>query len=229
MRAATCALFFLSAAFFAGSASAYDPYDPKNCNGAGWDDRRSLVVARVTANPRVNFVKSPYDDDFKAEACPAAAASCRKQAFLVTGDLVLMGATSGDFTCVSYQSPQSTTQIWAKGWLPTAALTPVRPMAPTKRSDWVGAWVHPGGGVKIREGEGGKLRIEAEMTVPTARDFHNDAFSAQVAAQNDAIDLLDGDECRVRMQRVGPWLVVDDNGGCAGAGVSFTGLYRRTK
>jgi hypothetical protein len=33
--------------------------------------------------------------------------------------------------------------------------------------------------------------------------------------------------CRVRMQRVGPWLVVGDNGGCGGAGVSFTGLYDR--
>jgi hypothetical protein len=29
------------------------------------------------------------------------------------------------------------------------------------------------------------------------------------------------------MQRVGPWLVVEDNGDCGGAGVTFTGLYRR--
>ena len=31
------------------------------------------------------------------------------------------------------------------------------------------------------------------------------------------------------MQRIGPWLAVVDNSGCGGAGVSFTGLYRRTK
>ncbi len=229
MRAAVCALFLLSAALIAGSASAYDPYDPKNCNGVDWDDKRRLVVAGVTASPRVNFVKSPYDDDFKAEACPATATSCRKQSFLVTGDLVLAGRTDGDFTCVSYQSPLATTQIWAKGWLPTAALTPVRPKSPTKSSDWIGAWFHPGGGVRIREGEGGKLGIDAEMTVPTARDFHNGAFRAQVVPQKDAIDFADGEACRVRMQRVGPWLVVEDNGGCGGAGVSFTGLYRRTK
>jgi hypothetical protein len=27
------------------------------------------------------------------------------------------------------------------------------------------------------------------------------------------------------MQRIGPYLLVEDNGGCGGAGVSFTGLY----
>jgi hypothetical protein len=36
-----------------------------------------------------------------------------------------------------------------------------------------------------------------------------------------------GDRCHVRMQRIGPWLLVEDNGGCGGAGVTFTGLYRR--
>jgi hypothetical protein len=41
-------------------------------NGVDWDDKRALIVAKVTAQPRVNFIKSPYDDDFKAEGCPAA-------------------------------------------------------------------------------------------------------------------------------------------------------------
>lgn len=38
----------------------------KNCNGADWENNLGLVVSKVTS-PRVNFVKSPYDDDFKAE------------------------------------------------------------------------------------------------------------------------------------------------------------------
>jgi hypothetical protein len=29
------------------------------------------------------------------------------------------------------------------------------------------------------------------------------------------------------MQRVGDWLMVEDNDGCGGAGVMFTGLYHR--
>jgi hypothetical protein len=31
------------------------------------------------------------------------------------------------------------------------------------------------------------------------------------------------------MQRVRPWRLVEDNGDCGGAGVTFTGLYRRDK
>jgi hypothetical protein len=40
---------------------------------------------------------------------------------------------------------------------------------------------------------------------------------------------MDEEGCRVRMQRIGPWLLVEDNGGCGGSGVTFSGLYRRKK
>jgi hypothetical protein len=95
----------------AGSASAYDPYDPHNCNGLEWDNKRALVVRKVTAKPRVNFIKSPYDDEFKAETCPAATEACRRKSYLVTGDLVLVGKTQSEFTCVAYQSPLAKKQI----------------------------------------------------------------------------------------------------------------------
>src|SRR5258708_39728647 len=61
------------------------------------------------------------------------------------------------------------------------------------------------------------------MTLPTARDFHNGDFKAQVAPQNDTIAFADdgsnyGEGCQVRMQRIGPWLAVVDNSGCGGGG-----------
>jgi hypothetical protein len=33
----------------------------------------------------------------------------------------------------------------------------------------------------------------------------------------------------VRMQRIGTRLLVEDNSGCGGAGVSFLGFYRRKR
>ena len=234
MRTTAICLLFLNALLFAGSASAYDPGDPKNCNGVDWDDRSPWVIARVTAKPRINFVKSPYDDDFKAENCPAVTDACRKNSYLVTGDLVFVGRTDGAFTCINYQSPLAKKQNWATGWLPGAALTPVARMSPTKSSDWIGTWYHPGGPIEIRRGAGGKLHVEGGMTVPTARDFHNGAFEAEVTPQSDMLEFVDdgsnyGSGCHVQMQRIGPWLLVGDNGGCGGAGVTFQGLYRRTK
>lgn len=231
MRKTAICLLLLNT-LIAGAASGYDPNDAKNCNGVGWDNKSPWVIAKVTAKPRVNFVKSPYDDDFKAESCPAETAACRKNSYLVTDDLVFVGESSGAFTCVNYQSPLAKKQVWATGWLPSAALTPVGRMSSTKASDWIGKWYHPGGPIEITQRAGGKLHVEGGITVPTARDFHNGEFKADVALKDDMLDFFDdgsnyGEECHVQMQRIGAWLVVGDNGGCGGAGVTFQGLYRR--
>ena len=219
-----------------GSASAYDPYDPRNCNGIEWDDKRVLVVQKITAKPRVAFIKSPYDDDFKAETCPADTNACRRNSYLVTGDLVLTGKTRGAFTCISYQQRA---QTWATGWLPSAALKPVPPMASPQIADWLGRWRHPGGSVEITRGAGGKSHIEGVMLVPVGQSTHNGVLDAKAIPQGDTIAFVDdgsmpfettgAGECRVRMQRIGPLLMVEDNDGCGGAGVTFSGLYRRTK
>ncbi|HRE22601.1 MAG TPA: hypothetical protein PKW21_16460 [Rhabdaerophilum sp.] len=42
-------------------------------------------------------------------------------------------------------------------------------------------------------------------------------------------DETDRSECRARLQLVGRYLVVEDNVGCGGANVSFTGVYIRLK
>lgn len=230
MRAMILALV-LTALLLARSAAAYDANDPANCNGVDWDDKRPLAVAKVTAQPRVNFIKSPYDDDFTAASCPAATAACRKATYLVAGDLVLLGRARSAFTCVDYQSPLAKKQVWNRGWLPSAALSPVAPTPSPAPADWIGTWYHPGGSVEIKSGRGGKLHVEGEMTVPTAHDFHNGDFHAEVAPGSDTLTFTDagnyGDECKVRLQRIGAWLLVEDNDGCGGAGVTFTGLYRR--
>jgi hypothetical protein len=149
MRAKTIGLV-LSAVLYAGSAAAYESDDPNNCGGAEWDANLTIAVAKVMAQPPVNFIKSPYDDDFKASSCPADTEACRKKAYLVTGDLVHLGKTQGDFTCVSYQSPLAKKRGETSGWLPSAALTPVGPMQSPKASDWIGTWDHPDGSIAIR-------------------------------------------------------------------------------
>jgi hypothetical protein len=231
--------FVAGVVLMAGPAAAYDAYDPNNCNGVEWDDKRPQRVQKVIAAPRVQFIKSPYDDDFTATACPADTEACRQKSYLVTGDLVLAGKTQGAFTCATYQSPLAKKQVWTRGWLPTSALATVEPMATPKRSDWTGTWVQPGGEITIAGGAGGPLSIEGEMIVPTAKDVHTGELKASAMPASDTIAFVDDGstpfdkteegECRVRMQRIGPWLMVEDNSGCGGAAVTFTGLYRRTK
>ena len=226
----------LGAILMAGPASAYDAYDQKNCNGVDWNDKQALVVSKVIAKPRANFIKSPYDDDFKASSCPADTQTCRKKSYLVTGDIVLTGKTRGAFTCVLYQSPKAKKQIWTTGWLPSTALEPIKPMPSPKMFDWLGTWSHPGGDIEIKQDQGGKLSVVGEMIMPTAHDAHTGEIAAKVTPGKDTIAFVDdgstpfekdGGECRVRMQRIGSWLMVEDNEGCGGAAVTFTGLYRR--
>jgi hypothetical protein len=236
MRAGLIALL-LSLGLYA-PASAYDANDPANCNGIAWDEMRPLIVAKVVAQPRVNFVKSPYDDDFKAASCPAASEACRKPSYLVTDDLVLVGGTRGDFTCVSYQAPRAKSQRWTTGWLPSAALAKVEPMPEPAPADWLGSWEHPGGGLAIKKAADGKFSIEGDQVVPAGRDLNNGSIHARAAPKDGIIAFVDdgstpferpnqGDECRVRLQRIGPSLLVEDNNDCGGSGVSFTGLYHR--
>ncbi len=231
-------LLALAALLFATPASAYDADDPANCVGAEWDDAHPLIVAKVTASPRANFVKSPDDDDFKADACPAATPACRKKSYLVTGDLVLAARARGGFTCVAYPSPAGKKPTWTRGWLPSSALRPVAPMAEPGLPDWVGSWDQPHARVEIKQGGiGGRLQIEGIAAFQGARDVHTGAIDAQVMPGKDTIAFLDDGwlpfetKCdsgyRVRMRRVGPWLLVEDNGDCGGAGVTFTGLYHR--
>src|SRR5262249_25621027 len=140
---------WLGAALFATSAAAYDADDPKNCNGVDWDDKRRLVVSKVTSTPRGNFIKSPNAHAFRALPCPAHTDACPRKAYLVTGDVVLTGKTRETFTCVTYQSPQAKKQFWTTGWLPSTALAPIAPMSPVKTSDWTGEWTQPGGTLNI--------------------------------------------------------------------------------
>ena len=206
---------------------------PNDCNGVDFDAKRPLTVSTVTAKPRAYFVKSAWED----ASCPADTEACQGKAYLVLGDLVLTGRTLGPYTCVAYQSPRDKKQVWTSGWMPATALAPVAPMASPKPSDWIGTWIHTGGEITIERSKNGKLTIEGEQVYPAAQNVHTGVISAEIkpsdmmlAFADDgsvAFDKAESDTCLVRMQRIGALLLVEDNGGCGGSMVTFTGLYRR--
>ena len=218
---------------FGLAISARADTDPKACRGVDFDAKRPLVASRITAKPHINFIKGSDDD----AACPANKETCRKKAYLVPGDVVLTGRAEGAFTCVAYQSSHSRKQDWTTGWLPTSSLTRIEPMAAPKTADWIGSWSHPGGNISISRGQGGKLSIEGEHTFPAAQNVHSGVLGATVAPVQGVIafaedgtvpfDKAEEGQCLVRMQRVGLWLLVEDNQQCGGSMVTFTGLYRR--
>jgi hypothetical protein len=234
-------LFWFTGALFAlfvaaAPAIAESNEEPDDCLGVGFDVQKPVVIAGIIAGaPKVFYVKSAWE----AESCPSDSEACRRKAYLVPGDLVLSGKTHGPCTCIAYQSPRGKKQVWTSGWIPSVSLSVVAPSHPTRLSDWIGTWSHAGGEITIKPGENGKLSIQGLHVYRAALNVHTGTIEAEaqpaagmLAFAGDGTTPFDDpeeDACRVRMQRLGAFLVVEDDGTCGGIMVTFTGFYQRRR
>lgn len=210
--------------------------------GCVWSDLTGdgTRVAKVAGAPRVYFVA----DDVSKPGCPAAGAACRERAFVVPGDVVLIGASQNGFVCAGYQSGRGVDTI---GFLPAAALTPL-PAAAQRPGDWAGNWTAAERDIAIKNVAGGALNVSGEASWGmgdkwrrenggvhtgevngTARPAGGVLAFAEGENEGETVAYEKGAEycCRVRMTRRGPYLLVRDNNACGGANVSFSGFYRR--
>lgn len=204
-----------------------------HCSGAAFAD--TIGVARVAkARGRINFVRGVHDD----KQCPSAAPACRDRPFLVSGDVVLTTVRRGDFVCADYVNAKGVETI---GWLPAAALVAVSP-APLTTAGWQGTWrrieavihIKPvGNGALVAGGSATYGAFDAER-VASGRVNSGD-FSGRATPSGDTLFISDPPavsfeaapetSCAVRMRRIASYMLVEDNKGCGGMNVSFTGIY----
>jgi hypothetical protein len=204
------------------------------CTGFVFNTKTPAAIARIAAAaPKTYFIRSSSEN----ASCPADTAACRARAYLVPGDLVLAGATTGAFTCATFQSLSPKGQITTGSWIPTASLAAVAPApAPT---DWAGAWWKTSAKLTIKPAAGGKLKVAGEATYPVAGGVRTTevdgetkpagAILAFAGSGEIAFDTAPEDACRFRVQRVDALLMVEDNGQCGDGMASFTGLYQRKR
>jgi hypothetical protein len=225
---------------FGAFAPAAADEGPGDCFGVDFDPQHPVPIGKIAADkPRVYFLKNAADDP----ACPASTTACQQKACLVPGNLVLIGKTFSDksnvaYACVVYESSQAKKVQWTKGWLPAASLVPVSAAPAPTNSDWTGDWVHASGNITIDNGAKGALDIHGEAFYAAAMNVHTGVIAATATPARGLLEFADDGtiafdskdaECLVRMQRVDALLVVEDNGGCGGALVTFTGLYQKKK
>lgn len=207
-----------------------------DCLGVDFDVAHPIAVGKVVpGQPRVYFIRSAADN----ASCPADSEACRKAAYLIPGNLALIGKTDGAYTCISYESAASRKVQWTNGWIPSAAMTVVKPAPSPQRSDWIGIWVHASGHIDIAAGEKESLAIKGEGFYDAAQNVHTGVIDATATPKQQFLEFADDGKtpfdkasddrgsCLVRMQRVEAFLVVEDNNACGGAMVTFTGFYRR--
>jgi hypothetical protein len=210
-------------------SSAAQTSDAEMCrNGLFPREQDSLQIAKVAGTPPERLY---FSDDH--DGCPGKGAQCRKKAYVLPGDELLLGKVSGDWTCAWYQGKARETV----GWVPNKNLVIQPPEA--SGIDWLGTWKaynHPGyiniaskdGVVYVQANTrwtGAKLPdgSRVEHLGDMAGELRIDKHRARFGGAWDAA----GWECAAQFTRVGRFLVVHDNAQCGGVNVRFDGVYTR--
>jgi hypothetical protein len=225
----------LGLAFFPGAILAAPP----DCTSMPDLGSTTVTLARVLPSARrVQFRTTPD--------CGDSAAGCVRRGYVVPGNELIVTARSGSRLCAVFVA-RNGSEFW--GWLPAQALKVTTPAVTL--ADWAGRWTQTEASVAITTSGNRSLSIKGDatygasspdrvrrgainignieaMVTPTgnALDFamHSEGGATQTVPWASAAEY----DCAVRMKRVGPWLVVDDNNNCGGMNVTFRGIYQRT-
>jgi hypothetical protein len=190
-------------------------------------------LARVRPSGRTYF----YQEE--TQGCPALTARCRRNAYVVHGDLVLIGDVKGALVKATYTNPSGAPTT---GWLPRASVELIA-MPQQGEAAWIGEWSYDETTIDIdRGGRAGRLKASGSALWGThdpdrvrRGGVHVGEFEEEAALKGDWImfgasqpSTADDYVCHVSLRLIGPYLVGADNLNCGGANVSFVGVYRRT-
>ena len=215
--------------------------------GAAGDAGTTPQLATVTPGGRVHFVKGS-----EQPGCPGASAACAMGAFVVDGDVVVVSTTTGDSACATFTGPGPKT-VSTSGFLPRGQLGAPPVAAPINASSaWAGSWssgdertitIKPKSESRIAI-EGGASWGSHDPERVKRGGVNVGDIAAEVSITEGVVAFaIDGDTtkpfdlkrddnsdvCRVKLWRLGPYLVAEDNLRCGGMNVTFTGVYRKAK
>jgi len=176
--------------------------------------------------------------DKVAFECPAKSVMCRKGAFVVAGDQVVVSRIHDEWACAEYIAPGRDDET--AGWLPLARLRQISP-AP----DWAGRWGDRDVAI-VAKPQGDAIRIDAQTKMGFGHGTEYGQFAAVVDGRQSRAkfgyeagedghqekllpyqDKAPAGVCLVRMAQLGRYLVVGDNHMCGGVNVSFSRVYGR--
>lgn len=216
------------------------------CNAAALLEQDRLGALKVKSGvEKLYFLagQNPGGPD-----CPSQSPACHMKSFVIGGDEVIM--TRPDYNhliCGHYISDEGKI---TSGWLDYGALDinsgdPLDFDSPDARGRWVNAFFDAS--VTIAAGADGYVAVEGEATRGPP-SYNTGSFSGFAYLGQDGVGATAGFDdgqytggtpatmepenntaCRVRFRFIGHYLRVDDNLGCGGNGVSFTGIYVRAK
>lgn len=225
--------------------------DEGQCPGVlPYGEPSPIVLMRVSATAaRVPFIESRS----KAKPqCPSDAAACQRKGFVVPEDEVLALPPREGLACTTFIAPgaKKAKGVYPEtnGYLPAGALTPVR-IEPPATAAWLGTWTRSAEAeITILPGLRGQLMVKGEATFGALDPgrikrgaVNMGELEGQAAPRGNMLALGEGydgtkslydddrTDCKARLRLYGRYLVVEDNLGCGGMNVSFSGIYIRLK
>ena len=182
-----------------------------------------------------------YSGTDKRKDCPGAGAACRGKAYVVPGDKVIVAADekAPGFVCAGFVSRKGNVTA---GWLPENAVD-IRPAPKPPSPTWLGKWRYLNSNITIKRGKtAGTLDIEGDSWSKRYQSVNTGDLSgegvmpkgntmafADNAGETIPIEKADKIDCAITFALIHDVMVVEDNGNCGGAGVYFTGFYRRKR
>lgn len=204
------------------------------CRAAGLHDAGAkLALARVaTAEPKLNFVAGP---DGRTPRCPSADGSCKRKAFVLPGDDVLLVVADGPYVCAAYRA---LTGVETAGWLPRAALQIV-PLKPAAIQQWAGTWRRDADAELVLKPLGALVKVSGDASSndnapggPNVGELDGKGtpqgqalFIGYDPGRSGLPPAQDTARCAARLRLYGRYLIVEDSGGCGGMNVTFKGVY----
>lgn len=155
------------------------------------------------------------------DGCPSEAV-CRRKAYVVVGDTVLINGTSADWACAAFVGAKGA----VTGWIPKHQLALATIDRNPSLSAWMGKWRKNRNSLTIKAESDGKISVDGfalwgSGPAPNVGEVQGTTIPVGTGAT-----VKDG-PCRVTLTLADNWLIAKDNQECGGLNVSFSGIYRR--
>jgi len=161
-------------------------------------------------------------------SCPDGV-NCREKKYVIPGDEVIVARNYGEFSCVWYQPRKGSETV---GWIKTSDLLRNESSVKPGPIDWKGNWVFGESSIKIAQTKIlGNFQITGNAFWKGLGDnVHIGELNFVGTADKNKLNAGTGDDkydCRVKIKRLGKYLIVTDNKNCGGLNVTFDGVYKR--
>lgn len=194
--------------------------EDKFCREGLYTRAEALSLAKVSIP---NDDKAYFFDD--SDNCPSAEDSCKRNAYLINADEIVVSKENEGFSCAWYVGANSNTI----GWIKSDLLEPVQ-INPPEHENWLGHWQYNDNEIYLTE-----LKFSDDFLLEALAIWQGDGenihiaevFERIYAPKYHSIQISNDDLCFLQLTLMNDYIATMDNLKCGGANVSFNGIYKK--